>query len=57
MRQVEIVQMNLCQYEINKITLCEIPKASPMTFTFQRGFLVRVYSVAYIMLERLNFQM
>ena len=39
------------------IALYKIPKASPRTFIFQRGFLVGLYSVAYIMLKRLNFQM
>ena len=55
MRQVEIVQMNLHQYQIHKVT-CKIPKASPSTYIFQRGFLVRLYSVPLIF-QRFNFQM
>ena len=56
MRQVEIVQMNLRQYQIHKVTSCKIPKASPWTSFFQRGFLVGLYSVPLIF-KRLNFQM
>ena len=56
MRQVEIVQMNLRQYQIHKVTSRKIAKASPRTYIFQRGFLVGIYSVPLIF-ERLNFQM
>ena len=55
MRQVEIVQMNLRQYQIHKGT-CKIPKASPRTYIFQRGFLVGLYYVPLIF-KRLSFQM
>ena len=54
--QVEIVQMNLRQYQIHKVTSRKIAKASPRTYIFQRGFLVSIYSVPLIF-ERLNFQM
>ena len=56
MRQVEIVQMNLRQYQIHKVTSCKIPKPSPRTYIFQSEFLVLLYS-ALIIFERLNFQM
>ena len=56
MHQVDIVQMNLRQYQVHKVTSCKIPKASPRTYIFQRGFLVGLYSVPPIF-ERLNFQM
>ena len=54
MRQAEIVQMNLCQFQIHKVTSCKIPKVSPRTYIFQGGFLVGLYSVP-LMFERLNF--
>ena len=53
---VENVQMNLRQYQIHKVTLCKIPKASPRAYIFQRRFLVGLYFVLLIF-ERLNFQM
>ena len=56
MHQVEIVQMNLRQYQIYKVTSYKIPKASPRTYIFQRLFSVGLYSVPLIF-ERLNFQM
>ena len=56
MRQVEIVQMNLRQYQIHKVTSCKIPKPSPRTYIFQSEFLVLLYS-ALLIFERLNFQM
>ena len=48
MRQVEIVQMNL-----NKVTLCKIPKTSARTDIFQRKYLVGLYLLGF---GRLNFQ-
>ena len=54
MRQIEIVQMNLHQYQIHKVISCKIPKASLSTYIFQRGFLMRLYSVPLIF-ERLDF--
>ena len=56
MRQVEIVQMNLRQYQIHKVTSCKTPKTSPRTYIFQRGFLMGLYSVLLVF-ERLNFRM
>ena len=56
MRQVEIVQMNLQQYQIHKKISSKILKASPTACIFQRGFLVGLYSLPLIF-ERLNFQM
>ena len=35
---------------------CKIPKTSPRTYIFQRGFLVGLYSVPF-MFERSNFRM
>ena len=56
MRQVEIVQMNLHQHQIHKVTSCKIPKTSPWTYIFQRGFLVGLYFMPLVF-KRLNFQM
>ena len=56
MPQVEIVQMILRQYQTHKVTPCKIPKASPRTYVFQRGFLSGLCSVPLIF-KRLHFQM
>ena len=54
MHQVDIVQMNLLQYQVHKVTSCKIPKASPRTYIFQRGFLVGLHSVP-LLFKRLIF--
>ena len=54
MHQVDIVQMNLRQYQVHKVTSCKISKASPRTYIFQRGFLVGLYSVP-LLFKRLIF--
>ena len=56
MRQAEIAQMNLRQYQIYKVTSCKILKTSPRNYIFQSGFLVGLYSVLFIF-ERLYLQM
>ena len=56
MRQVEIAEMNLRQYQIHTLTSCKIPKTSLRTYVFQRGYLVDLYSVPLIF-EHLNVQM
>ena len=53
---VEIVRINLWQYQIHKVMSCKIRKTSPRTYIFQRGFLVGLHSVPLV-LEHLNFQM
>ena len=55
MRQVGNMQMNLRQYQTEKVTWCKIPKASPRTLIFLRGFLVGLYSVPLVF-KRLTFQ-
>ena len=49
MRQIKNVRMNLCQYQINKVASCKIPKARPRTYIKLKGvFSGLIFCAAYI---------
>ena len=56
MRPDENMRMNLGQYQIHKVTQCNIPKDSPRTYIFQRRILVGLYYMGFAF-KRLNFLM